>query len=96
MVMAEFSIFPVGEGESLSQYVARCTRIIEESGVRNQLHSMGTTLEGDWDQVFKVMKDCFEELEKDCARISMNIKVDYRRGESYRMEDKVRSVREKI
>jgi uncharacterized protein (TIGR00106 family) len=96
MVMAEFSIFPVGAGDSLSTYVARCTKIVEESGVKNQLHAMGTILEGPWDQVFGVIKRCYEELDKDCSRISLNIKVDIRRGDTHRMEDKVRSVREKI
>lgn len=96
MVMAEFSIFPVGAGDSLSAYVARCTKIIEESGVRNQLHAMGTILEGPWEQVFGVMKRCCEELEKDCSRISLNIKVDIRKGDSFRMDQKVKSVLEKI
>ena len=96
MIMAEFSIFPVGTGESLSPYVARCTKIIEECGVKNQLHAMGTILEGSWDQVFGVIKRCFEELEKDCPRISLNIKVDFRKGESYRMDAKVTAVLSKI
>lgn len=96
MVMAEFSIFPVGAGDSLSAHVARCTKIIEESGVRNQLHAMGTILEGPWDQVFGVIKRCYEELEKDCSRISLNIKVDIRKGDSFRMDQKVKSVLEKI
>ncbi|RMG59121.1 MAG: thiamine-binding protein, partial [Deltaproteobacteria bacterium] len=78
MVMAEFSIFPVGKGESLSPYVARCTKIIRESGVKNELHAMGTILEGEWDEVFGVIRKCFEELRKDCSRISLTIKVDYR------------------
>lgn len=96
MVMAEFSIFPVGTGDSLSTYVARCTKIVERSGVRNQLHSMGTILEGSWDEVFGVIKMCYEELEKDCSRISLNIKVDFRKGDTYRMEEKVKAVRSKI
>lgn len=94
--MAEFSIFPVGSGDSLSTYVARCTKIIEGSGVRNELHDMGTILEGSWDQVFGVIKSCYEELEKDCERISLNIKVDYRKGDSYRMGEKVKAVLKKI
>ncbi len=96
MVMAEFSIFPVNRGESLSPYVARCVRIVEKRGIRFQLHPMGTVLEGEWDEVFSVIGECFQALVKDCDRISVNIKVDYRKGNSYRMEEKVQSVEEKL
>ncbi len=96
MVMAEFSIFPVGKGEHLSSYVARCVRIVEESGIKNQLNAMGTVIEGDWDDVFRVIKDCFEELRKDCPRISLSVKVDYREGDASRMEEKISSVLNKL
>jgi uncharacterized protein (TIGR00106 family) len=96
MVIAEFSIFPVDKGESLSPYVARCIRIVEGSGVRHELNPMGTVLEGEWDDLFQVIRSCFKELKKDCGRISVNIKVDYREGDKFRMEEKVRSVREQI
>ncbi len=96
MVMAELSIFPVDRGESLSPYVARCVKIMEKRGIRFQLHPMGTVLEGEWEEVFSVIGDCFRALAKDCDRVSVNIKVDYRKGNSFRMEEKVRSVREKL
>lgn len=96
MVMAEFSIFPVGKEESLSPYVARCTEIIEKSGINNQLHPMGTVLEGEWDEVVGVVRACFDELRKDCSRISLSIKIDYREGKKLRMEDKVKSVRDRL
>ncbi len=94
--MVEFSIVPIGKGESLSQFVARCTKIVQESGLPNQLNPMGTVIEGEWDEVFGVIKECFEELRKDCSRISLYIKVDYREGKDSRMEQKVRSVMDKL
>ncbi len=92
MLIAEFSIFPVGKGESLSPYVARITKIVRKSGIRNQLTSMGTVIEGEWDDVFGVIRSCTRALERDCRRIALNIKVDIRKGRKSRLDYKVDKV----
>jgi uncharacterized protein YqgV (UPF0045/DUF77 family) len=56
---------------------------------------MGTVLEGEWDEVFGVVRQCYERMKKDCNRISCSIKVDFRKGHSGRLVSKVASV-EKI
>jgi uncharacterized protein (TIGR00106 family) len=96
MVLLEFAMAPGGKGESVSPYVARILDVIDRSGVSYQLTPMGTILEGDWDRVFGVVKACFDELESDCSRISMNLKMDYRRGEQSRMASKVEAVQRKL
>ena len=96
MVMIEFSIFPVGKGESLSRYVARALDIVDRSGLDYRLHAMGTVIEGEWDEVFGVVKDCFEALRRDCRRVSLSIKVDYRRGARSRLSAKVNSVQRRV
>jgi hypothetical protein len=50
-MIADFSIAPVGKGESLSADVAEAFKIIAASGVTHEHHAMGTNLEGDWDEV---------------------------------------------
>ena len=92
MVLLEFAMAPTGEGESLSRHVARILDIIDRSGVTYQLTAMGTILEGDWDEVMKVVGDCFRELQQDCRRISMNLKMDYRAGTESRLHSKVDAV----
>ncbi len=49
MVLLDFSMFPLGKGESLSPYVARSLDIIDRSGLDYRCHAMSTTLEGDLD-----------------------------------------------
>ena len=95
MVLLEFSMTPLGKGESVGTYVARSLDIIDRSGVDYRLNPMGTVLEGEWDQVFDVVKRCFEAMRQDCDRISVTIKVDYRKGASGRLDRKIQSV-EKI
>jgi uncharacterized protein (TIGR00106 family) len=92
MVLLEFSMSPLGKGESVSKYVSRSLDIIDKSGVAYRLNPMGTVLEGEWEEVFAVVRKCYERMKKDCNRISCSIKVDYRKGHSGRLVSKVASV----
>jgi uncharacterized protein (TIGR00106 family) len=96
MVLLEFSMSPFGKGESVGKYVARSLEIVDKSGVDYRLNPMGTVLEGDWDDVFGVVKQCFERMKKDCNRISCSIKVDYRKGAQGRLQAKVASVEKRL
>jgi uncharacterized protein (TIGR00106 family) len=95
-LLIDFSIFPVDKGTSVSAYVARVVRIIKESGLDYELGPMGTSIEGEWDQVMAVVGKSFNELEKDCDRVYMTIKADYRKGVSGRIESKIRAVEGKL
>jgi len=95
-VIVEFSIFPMDKGESLSPYVARAFKLIENSGLPYELNPMGTCVEGEWNDVMSLVDGCFQELQKDCSRISLSLKADYRKGTSGRMKSKVESVKEKL
>ena len=94
--IVHLSIFPVDKGEHLSPYVARAVRIIRESGLSYHLGAMGTTIEGEWPAVMDVVHRCFVELQKDCGRIIVNLKADYKEDADNRMAGKVASVKEKM
>ncbi len=96
MVLLEFSMSPFGKGESLSPYVSRVLKVVDESGVSYRLTSMGTILEGEWDEVMAVVTLCFRELEKDCNRIGTNIRIDYRKGDKSRMKQKIDSLEKQL
>ena len=96
MVLLEFSMSPLGKGESVSKYVSRSLDIIDKSGVDYRLNPMGTVLEGEWDEVFGVVKQCYERMKKDCPRISCVMKVDYRKGHKGRLAGKVASVEKQL
>jgi uncharacterized protein (TIGR00106 family) len=95
-VIVEFSIFPMDKGESLSPYVARALKLIRDSGLPYELNPMGTCVEGEWRDVMALVDQCFQELQKDCNRISLALKADYRKGPSGRLRGKVASVKEKL
>lgn len=96
MVILEFSVAPLGMGESVSPYVARCLEIVEQSGLDYQLHAMGTLVEGELDKVLEVMQRCIEATAADCPRVTCSAKLDYRRGHSGRLQSKVESVEDQL
>ena len=95
MVLAEFSMFPTDKGESVSEFVAQILDVIDRSGITYQLTPMGTILEGSWEGVFAVISNCFHTLESQSNRITVTIKVDYRKTSGSRMLSKIEKV-EKI
>ena len=76
--------------------MARILTIVDESGLFDyRLNPMGTVVEGEWDDLLKLLTRCFRALEKDSGRISLQVKFDHRKGSEPRMESKVRSVQAK-
>lgn len=96
MVLIELSMSPMDKGESVSDYVAHSMDIIDRSGLDYKVGPMGTCIEGEWDEVFAVVRECFERMKQDCNRITASIKCDYRKGHSGRLKSKVQSAENKV
>jgi uncharacterized protein (TIGR00106 family) len=88
-VLVEFSMSPLDKGESVGDYVARSLEIVDASGLPYRLGPMGTCLEGEWEEVFEVVRRCYQRMRQDCRRITATIKVDAREGHQGRLESKV-------
>ncbi len=95
-MLVDFSISPIGEGESLSRYVAKVYRLIDASGLPHEYHAMGTNIEGDWDEVMGLIKACRDLLLKEVDRVSISIRIDDRKGVTEGLTRKVRSAQEKM
>jgi uncharacterized protein YqgV (UPF0045/DUF77 family) len=78
-----------GADASVHDAVAAAVRIVRESGLPNQTDSMFTTIEGEWDEVFDVVKRAAEEVGKYGSRVSLVIKADIRPGYSGELTAKV-------
>ncbi|MCL4386088.1 MAG: MTH1187 family thiamine-binding protein [Cyanobacteria bacterium] len=96
MLLLEFSMTPLDKGESVSEYVARSLDIIDKSGLDYKLGPMGTCVEGNFDEVFIVVKKCFEKMQQDCTRITCTIKFDYRKNRKGALQSKIKTVEEKV
>ena len=83
------NIAPFDVGDQLSAYVAEVVRVIEASGLRSRTTSMFTEIEGEWDEVMKVVKDATFVLAEKGIRTSVTLKADIRPGHSNRMTGKI-------
>jgi uncharacterized protein (TIGR00106 family) len=96
-VIADFCIVPIGVGVSVSKYIAECEKIFTEAGLKTNLHAYGTNIEGEWDEVFVAIKRCHEKLhEMGVPRISSTLRFGTRTDRQQSMDDKIRSVQEKL
>ena len=96
-VMVDLCVVPIGVGVSVSEYVAECERLIEGAGLKAQLHPYGTVIEGEWDAVFAVVKQCHERVhEMGAPRVFTTLKVGTRTDRAQTMQDKIDSVRAKL
>jgi len=95
-MLAEFSVVPIGKGESVSQYVAECMKIVDASGIAYKINPMGTVLEGDYDEVMGIVRKCHMRVLEMSSRVITSIKIDDRKGKKGVLESKVRSVEETI
>ncbi len=96
-VIVDLCVVPIGIGVSVSEYVAECHRILNEAGLKTNLHAYGTNIEGEWNEVFDAIQRCHEAVHAMGApRISTSIKVGTRTDRDQTMNDKIESVQEKL
>ena len=96
-MLAEISVAPSDHWDHMSTYVAESLRLIKSSGLGYQLGSMGTTIEGDPDEVFALIKRLHMSMREHSFRVSTSIKIDDDvRRPAGRLEGKIKAVEEQI
>jgi uncharacterized protein (TIGR00106 family) len=95
-MIAEFSIWPIGEGASTSEHVAKVLKLVDESGLPYKLNAMGTVVEGDYDKVMELIGRCHRLLADQMERVVTNIIIDERKGRTDRITKKVESIEKKL
>ena len=95
--IADLCIVPLGVGVSLGKYIAECERVLRRPGLKTRLHAYGTNIEGEWEDVVTAIRQCHEALHAMGApRVSSDIRIGTRTDRVQTMEDKIRSVEEKL
>ena len=91
-MLVAFSVAPSGGGDgsaSVHDAVAAAVRVVRESGLPNHTDSMFTTIEGEWDEVFAVIKRATDEVGRFGTRVSLVLKADIRPGHTGELTGKV-------
>lgn len=96
-VILDLCLVPFGNVTSLSPYVAACEKVLAAAGLKAVLHANGTNVEGEWDTVFAAVKRCHEVVHgMGAQRVFTVIKMGTRTDRPQTMEDKIRSVQDKM
>ena len=94
MILAQLSVYPIGEGTSLSRFVKKGVAVIKESGYKYEVGGMSTAVEvPDLDSLFDLVKKIHAaHLGEGAKRIVIDLKVDDRRDKDATIERKRKSV----
>jgi uncharacterized protein (TIGR00106 family) len=98
MALMQINIIPLGTGStSVGEFVAGITKVLAREGVVFQLTDMGTVVEGDARELFKVAELIHEiPFLKGAKRVVTQIAIDDRRDRKVRIGDKVSSVNSRL
>ncbi|MEZ3159975.1 thiamine-binding protein [Microbacterium sp. BWT-B31] len=97
-MLVAFSVAPSGTGPaaatasadgSVHDAVAAAVRVVRDSGLPHRTTSMFTEIEGEWDEVFDVVRRATEAVLPFGSRVSLVLKADIRPGYSGEIDAKV-------
>ena len=98
-MLAELEIVPIGtKNPSLSSLLAEVAKLIDQSGLDYRVGPMGTVVEGDWDRIMGLAKQCHHALLQVADRVMTTIRIDDRTDQPGpgRIVRKVQSLEAKI
>jgi uncharacterized protein (TIGR00106 family) len=93
-MIAQLSVYPIGEGTSLGRFVKKGVGVIERSGYTYEIGGMSTTVEvPDLDALFDLVREIHAaHVAEGARRVVIDLKVDDRRDKEATIETKKASV----
>lgn len=98
-MLAELEIVPIGTGSaSLSSLLAQVATLVDQSGLDYRVGPMGTVVEGDWDRIMVLARQCHEAMLRSATRVMTTIRIDDRTDKpgAGRITQKVQSLEAKV
>lgn len=96
-MLVAFSVAPSGTAPhtpaaadgSVHDAVAAAVKVVRDSGLPHRTTSMFTEIEGEWDEVFAVVKAATDAVMPFGSRVSLVLKADIRPGRSGELDGKI-------
>ena len=98
-MLAELEVVPIGtQSPSLSPILAKVATLIDQSGLDYRVGPMGTVVEGDWDRIMALAKQCHQAVLQSAERVMTTIRLDDRKDKpaAGRIVQKVQSLEAKV
>lgn len=95
-MLVELSVIPLNGDTHLSDEIAQVVRRISESGLPYQLTPSGTCIEGEWDEVMRVIKECHQHMLERSPHVFTTIRIEDEPGAREKIVSNVASVEAKV
>ena len=100
-MLVAFSVAPSGgpdpDGDGgVHDAVAEAIKVVRASGLPHRTDAMFTTIEGEWDEVFAVVKEATEAVARFGPRVSLVLKADIRDGRTGELDGKLERLEKAI
>jgi len=96
MILAQLSISPIGLGPSVSRYVKKVVKILENEPVNCYTNAMATVIEAETiEQIFTAVKHAHNTLIKELGvqRVITELKIDHRTDKNATAESKINALK---
>jgi uncharacterized protein (TIGR00106 family) len=94
-MIAEFSVYPM-DSVHMFKDVAPVADILAASGLPYRIGPMGTCVEGDWDRLMAVIRQCQQAMAEAHERVLTTIVIDDHKTQPRRLQALARSVTEEM
>ena len=96
-MLVAFSVTPIGTGKpGVADEVSEAVKVVRASRLPNRTDAMFTTIEGEWDEVMRVVHDAVQAVLERCERVGLTLKADIYPGVTGALEAKVRAVEDRL
>lgn len=91
-MLVELTMTPLGRGTHLGQDLAVALELIDKSGLPYCLTPTGTCIEGEWDEVMTLVKQCHERMRASATRVMTTVRIDDESGVMGKLSENIKSV----
>jgi uncharacterized protein (TIGR00106 family) len=93
MIVADFSMVPMGSGTSASRYIRAVYDLLSEAGIKFVPGPMSTSVEAkSFEELFKILEKANLRLsEMGAQRIITNLRIDYRLDKDISIDSKLKA-----
>ena len=91
-MLVELTINPLGRGTHLSKDLAEVLKLVDASGLPYCLTPFGTCIEGDWDQVMALVKQCHDLAKASSHHVMTSIQIEDEDKAANKLEENVAAI----
>jgi len=95
-MLVELSIVPLGCDVTWSDPLAEALKLVDASGLPYVTTPSGTCIEGEWDEVMALVRQCHERVRQSSPHVLTSIRIEDEEGGRDQLTRNIASVEEKL